>query len=76
MARLRVVNDPAELAIKLMTDFNADLTNDESQKQALLQKWGGIVAVLWSYFGVLGTFVWNLLCCSHSFAFRLLSQQC
>lgn len=34
---LSVVNDPAERGVKLIQDFNAILTNDEEQKQFLLQ---------------------------------------
>lgn len=34
---LNVVNDAAERALKLMTDFNLTLTQDEDDKQFLLQ---------------------------------------
>jgi len=36
-ANLRVVNDAAERAVKLMSDFNSILTKDEEQRQFLLQ---------------------------------------
>lgn len=32
-----VVNDPAERAVKLITDFNRSLTHDEEDKQYLIQ---------------------------------------
>jgi len=34
---LRVVNDTAERGVKLFEDFNKSLTNDEEEKQFLLQ---------------------------------------
>jgi len=34
---LRVVNDTAERGVKLMEEFNSKFTNDESQKQFVLQ---------------------------------------
>ena len=34
---LKPVNDPAERAIKLITDFASTITNDEEEKQSLLQ---------------------------------------
>lgn len=34
---LRVVNDTAERGVKLMEEFNSKFTNDESQKQIVLQ---------------------------------------
>ena len=34
---LRVVNDTAERAVKLFEEFNTLLTNDEEEKQLLLQ---------------------------------------
>lgn len=35
--RFRVVNDTAERGVKLMQDYNATITNDEEQKQYVLQ---------------------------------------
>ena len=37
ISRLRVVNDTAERGVKLFEDFNNLLTNDEQQKQFVLQ---------------------------------------
>ena len=34
---LKVVNDPAERAIKLISDFKDSITDDEKQKQFLIQ---------------------------------------
>ena len=35
--QLKVVNDLAERSIKLMSDYSTIITNDEEQKQCLLQ---------------------------------------
>lgn len=37
LAKLQVVNDHAERAVKLFSDFNNKLTKDEKQKQYLMQ---------------------------------------
>ena len=37
LTNLKVVNDPAERAIKLITDYAVALTNNEEEKQCLLQ---------------------------------------
>lgn len=37
VSKLRVINDCAERAIKLATDFNLTLTHDEEQRQAIFQ---------------------------------------
>lgn len=37
MSSLRVVNDTAERGVKLMEEFNSKFTNNESQKQFVLQ---------------------------------------
>ena len=37
ISQLKVVNDLAERSIKLMSDYSTIITNDEEQKQCLLQ---------------------------------------